>query len=195
MIFNEFRPPGSVVDVRRLVSQLRRSENARSETVARLGDANKQLSELKDAAEKHNSIKDKLQVSKNDDLVLAKGKINSLSLSLPERGPRPKEAPPHYGGRLQALAAGRQQVLRHREGGLQQGQPPHPEGEGREGEGGGGGSRGGHEEGGGEDGGAGRRGLLLLGRHRQRTDLQGSRGGPRLRRDHTRNRKRTFRLY
>ncbi len=53
-----------MVDVKKLVTQLRRSETARGETESRLNDANKQLAELKEAADKHNSVKDKLQVSR-----------------------------------------------------------------------------------------------------------------------------------
>ena len=54
--------PGSIVDVRKLMSQLERSEGARGESEARAGDYLKSLNDLKEASEKHNSVRDKLQV-------------------------------------------------------------------------------------------------------------------------------------
>ena len=54
---------GSVVDVGKLLSQLKRSENARSDTERQLKSAQKSVQELKDASEKQSSAKDKLQVS------------------------------------------------------------------------------------------------------------------------------------
>ena len=53
---------GSVVDVGKLLSQLKRSEKARSNTEANLKSALKNVGDLKEASEKHTSVKDKLQV-------------------------------------------------------------------------------------------------------------------------------------
>ena len=53
---------GSVVDVSKLLSQLKRSEKARSDTESQLKSALKTTQELKDASEKHSSVKEKLQV-------------------------------------------------------------------------------------------------------------------------------------
>ena len=53
---------GSVVDVGKLLSQLKRSEKARSDTEANLKSALKNVHDLKEASEKHTSVKDKLQV-------------------------------------------------------------------------------------------------------------------------------------
>ena len=53
---------GSVVDVGKLLSQLKRSEKARSDTEANLKSALKNVGDLKEASEKHTSVKDKLQV-------------------------------------------------------------------------------------------------------------------------------------
>ena len=50
------------MDVRKLMSQLERSEKARGESEARAGDYLKSLNDLKEASEKHNSVRDKLQV-------------------------------------------------------------------------------------------------------------------------------------
>ena len=50
------------MDVRKLMSQLERSEKARGESEARAGDYLKSLNDLKEASEKHTSIRDKLQV-------------------------------------------------------------------------------------------------------------------------------------
>ena len=58
-----FEIPGSVVDVGKLLTQLKRSETARSDTESQLKSACKSVQELKDASEKHASVKDKLQVS------------------------------------------------------------------------------------------------------------------------------------
>ena len=62
----DFAIEGSIVDVRKLMSQLERSEKARGESEARAGDYLKSLNDLKEASEKHNSIRDKLQVREND---------------------------------------------------------------------------------------------------------------------------------
>ena len=48
--------------MRKLMSQLERSEKARGESEARAGDYLKSLNDLKEASEKHNSVRDKLQV-------------------------------------------------------------------------------------------------------------------------------------
>ena len=44
------------------MSQLERSEKARGESEARAGDYLKSLNDLKEASDKHNSVRDKLQV-------------------------------------------------------------------------------------------------------------------------------------
>ena len=44
------------------MSQLERSEKARGESEARAGDYLKSLNDLKEASEKHNAVRDKLQV-------------------------------------------------------------------------------------------------------------------------------------
>ena len=54
--------PGSVVDVGKLLSQLKRSETARSDTESQLKSAQKTVQEYKEASEKHFTVKDKLQV-------------------------------------------------------------------------------------------------------------------------------------
>ena len=59
----DFEITGSVVDVGKLLTQLKRSETARSDTESQLKSACKSVQELKDASEKHSSVKDKLQVS------------------------------------------------------------------------------------------------------------------------------------
>lgn len=46
----------------KLLSQLERSEKARVDVEAKLTDNLKSLNELKEASEKHNSVKEKLQV-------------------------------------------------------------------------------------------------------------------------------------
>ena len=61
--FFDFEITGSVVDVGKLLTQLKRSETARSDTESQLKSACKSVQELKDASEKHASVKDKLQVS------------------------------------------------------------------------------------------------------------------------------------
>lgn len=50
------------MDIKKLMSQLERSEIARSETEKKLSEMKKNLDELKEASDKHNSIKEKLQV-------------------------------------------------------------------------------------------------------------------------------------
>merc|ERR1712029_994922 len=57
---------GSVVDVGKLLSQLKRSEKARSDTEANLKSALKNVHDLKEASEKHTSVKDKLQSEVKD---------------------------------------------------------------------------------------------------------------------------------
>jgi len=57
---------GSIVDVRKLMSQLERSEKARGESEARAGDYLKSLNDLKEASEKHNAVRDKLQSEGRD---------------------------------------------------------------------------------------------------------------------------------
>ena len=51
------------------MSQLERSEKARGESEARAGDYLKSLNDLKEASEKHNSVRDKLQVRMLRDLA------------------------------------------------------------------------------------------------------------------------------
>ena len=53
---------GSVVDIKKLLGQLDRSEKARVDTEKKLTDVSKAHKELKDAAEKHAALKDRLQV-------------------------------------------------------------------------------------------------------------------------------------
>ena len=55
------------MDVRKLMSQLERSEKARGESEARAGDYLKSLNDLKEASDKHNSVRDKLQVREGAD--------------------------------------------------------------------------------------------------------------------------------
>jgi hypothetical protein len=55
---------GSIVDVRKLLSQLDRSEKARGESEAGAAEDLKALNDLKEASDKHTSIRDKLQVRK-----------------------------------------------------------------------------------------------------------------------------------
>lgn len=50
------------MDVKKLLSQLERSEKARSEVQSRLTETSKTLSDLKEASERHFLIKEKLQV-------------------------------------------------------------------------------------------------------------------------------------
>merc|ERR1712008_321850 len=57
---------GSVVDVGKLLTQLKRSETARSDTERQLKSACKSVQELKDASEKHSSVKEKLQSEVKD---------------------------------------------------------------------------------------------------------------------------------
>ena len=54
------------MDIKKLMSQLERSETARSETEKKLSETRKNLDELKEASDKHNSIKEKLQVRKRN---------------------------------------------------------------------------------------------------------------------------------
>jgi len=56
---------GTVVDVKKVLTQLRKSEVARSEAESNLADANKNLNTLRKAAEKHGVVKDKLEVRKS----------------------------------------------------------------------------------------------------------------------------------
>lgn len=56
---------GSVVDVGKLLSQLQRSEREKEDFQSRLEATNTIMSNLKEAAEKHNSIKDKLMVTRS----------------------------------------------------------------------------------------------------------------------------------
>ena len=49
------------------MSQLERSEKARGESEARAGDYLKSLNDLKEASDKHNSVRDKLQVREGAD--------------------------------------------------------------------------------------------------------------------------------
>ena len=53
---------GSVIDVAKLLDQLKRSEKARSDTESQLKSSQKSLSDLQYAADKHASVKEKLQV-------------------------------------------------------------------------------------------------------------------------------------
>ena len=53
---------GSVIDVAKLLDQLKRSEKARSDTESQLKSTQKSLSDLQHAADKHASVKEKLQV-------------------------------------------------------------------------------------------------------------------------------------
>jgi len=57
---------GSVVDVGKLLGQLKRSETARSDTESQLKSAHKTVQELKEASEKHSSVKDRLQSEVKD---------------------------------------------------------------------------------------------------------------------------------
>ena len=61
---------GSVVDVGKLLGQLKRSEKARSDTESQLKSAHKTVQDLKEASEKHSSVKDRLQVSKRHVLII-----------------------------------------------------------------------------------------------------------------------------
>ena len=54
---------GTVINVEKLLSQLKRSEKARSDLESQLDHTRTALTELKGAAEKHAGIRDKLQVS------------------------------------------------------------------------------------------------------------------------------------
>ena len=76
----DFEITGSVVDVGKLLTQLKRSETARSDTESQLKSACKSVQELKDASEKHASVKDKLQVS--FDRFILRYEINTLYLQL-----------------------------------------------------------------------------------------------------------------
>ena len=76
----DFEITGSVVDVGKLLTQLKRSETARSDTESQLKSACKSVQELKDASEKHASVKDKLQVS--FDCVILRYEIDTLFLQL-----------------------------------------------------------------------------------------------------------------
>ena len=76
----DFEITGSVVDVGKLLTQLKRSETARSDTESQLKSACKSVQELKDASEKHASVKDKLQVS--FDFVILRYEIDTLFLQL-----------------------------------------------------------------------------------------------------------------
>lgn len=58
----QFSISGSVVDVGKLLGQLKRSEKARSDTESQLKSAQKTVQEYKEATEKFNSSKEKLQV-------------------------------------------------------------------------------------------------------------------------------------
>ena len=53
---------GSIVDVKKLMNQLERSERARVDSEARAADYLKSLTDLREASEKHTSVRDKLQV-------------------------------------------------------------------------------------------------------------------------------------
>jgi len=57
---------GSVVDVGKLLGQLKRSEKARSDTESQLKSAHKTVQDLKEASEKHSSVKDRLQSEVKD---------------------------------------------------------------------------------------------------------------------------------
>ena len=61
------------------MSQLERSEKARGESEARAGDYLKSLNDLKEASEKHNSVRDKLQVRQRwPDAPEIKAKISKV---------------------------------------------------------------------------------------------------------------------
>lgn len=53
---------GSVIDVTKLLDQLKRSEKARSDTESQLKSAQKTVSDLQNASDRHVSVKEKLQV-------------------------------------------------------------------------------------------------------------------------------------
>ncbi len=72
---------GSVVDVGKLLSQLKRSEKARSDTESQLKTALKTVAECKEAAEKHTSVKEKLQVFYFLKILASSESIQSKSLS------------------------------------------------------------------------------------------------------------------
>merc|ERR1711988_722139 len=57
---------GSVVDVGKLLGQLKRSEKAGSDTESQLKSAQKTVQDLKEASEKHSSVKDRLQSEVKD---------------------------------------------------------------------------------------------------------------------------------
>lgn len=57
---------GSVIDVAKLLDQLKRSEKARSDTESQLKSSQKSLSDLQYAADKHASVKEKLQSEVKD---------------------------------------------------------------------------------------------------------------------------------
>ena len=54
---------GNLVDVKKLLNQLERSEKARGEAESKLAETAKSLSDVKDANERHTSVKEKLQVN------------------------------------------------------------------------------------------------------------------------------------
>merc|ERR1711899_38762 len=57
---------GSVIDVTKLLDQLKRSEKARSDTESQLKSAQKTVSDLQNASDRHVSVKEKLQTEVKD---------------------------------------------------------------------------------------------------------------------------------